>query len=442
MDAAAEDPVWQYSPELDVDVGIELNDAQEVAVEEVRRWLALPKGEQMWMSLTGAAGTGKTTVLKVLRKILPKTTIWAATTGKAASRMREAAGVTATTLHHLLYMPPSVDEDGTIHFDTLRAPPYGMTLVIDEASMITPAIERDLTRWTTEYAVRILFVGDGFQLPPIISKAEIDAGTSEDYTIFSKTAGPALSKCMRSGDAILAASQTLRKSHKLPLESRGAYRFRVENDPLDVAVTDYLADPDDHAVITWTNRTRMQANLITRARRGITAERPQVGEPVVVCKNGGEVLNGEVHTILTIEPSFEVGPVPTWDIVTTTGVRIWAHGWTWDGEPPRFEDRDTWREYRRAVERRAEMFAEWEPGMGSIEIEPVPVTYGYCLTAHKAQGSEYRRVTVFLPKMDGASRHFRRDTTLPTGARVPFGVRWFYTAVTRAREKLTVIVGR
>ena len=69
-------------------------------------------------------------------------------------------------------------------------------------------------------------------------------------------------------------------------------------------------------------------------------------------------------------------------------------------------------------------------------------TYGHALTAHKAQGSEYRRVTVFMPKMDNVSAHFRKSTELPDGTKIPFGVRFFYTACSRAKEQLTVLVGR
>jgi exodeoxyribonuclease-5 len=433
---------WEYAPALDDGPQIALNPGQAIAVDEVREWQGLPKHERPWMAVTGAAGTGKTTVLKHLRGVLPERTIWAALTGKAAARMREAAGVPAMTLHHMLYMPPSVDEDGELVFGRLREPPYGAVLVVDEASMITPQLEADLRKWTQEAAMRILFVGDGFQLPPIISKAEIEKGATEDYTVFSKVSGPALTECMRSGDAVLDAATMLRKQYKLPTTSRGGYRFRVENDPLDAAVTDYLADPEDHAVITWTNRSRMTANQIIRARLGITEERPQVGEPVLVCKNGRTVLNGEVYTIAAIERGHDVGPVPTWDITTTTGLNLWAHGWSWDGEL-RFEDRADWKAYRAAVEWRALAFRDAiENGYGGADIEPVPITYGHVLTAHKAQGSEYRRVTVFMPKMDNASRHFRKDTVLPSGAKVPFGIRWFYTACTRARKQLTVIAGR
>ncbi|HEX7096382.1 MAG TPA: AAA family ATPase [Acidimicrobiales bacterium] len=385
--------------------------------------------------------THNTTVLRRLRKFLPEKTLWAGMTGRAASRMHEVVGVPVLTLHATLYMPPRVDENnGELLFNTLRDPPYGAVLIIDEASMITPDMEQDLRAWTQQYNVRILFVGDGFQLPPVITRDLVAKGISEDYTIFAHTRGPGLTEVMRNGDAVLDAATQLRRTFKLPTTSRGKYAFRVVDDALEAAIVDYLADPEDHGVITWTNRSRMISNQIIRARLGIQGEVPQVGEPIVVCKNGGDVMNGESYTIAQIEPGDPMGPVPTWNIGTTCGKRIFAHGWSWSGDAPFIEDRDEWKRYRAAIEANLRTI-QWGGYLGH-PVEPVPVTYGHVITAHKAQGCEYRRVTVFMPKIDGTSRHFRKDTQLPAGGKVPFGVRWYYTALSRAKQQATILVGR
>ncbi len=73
--------------------------------------------------------------------------------------------------------------------------------------------------------------------------------------------------------------------------------------------------------------------------------------------------------------------------------------------------------------------------------EPVPVTWNYCLTAHLAQGSEYRRVTTFIPG-DFTNPHFKKPTTLPDGTEMKFSMRFLYTALSRAREHATLIVSR
>ena len=73
--------------------------------------------------------------------------------------------------------------------------------------------------------------------------------------------------------------------------------------------------------------------------------------------------------------------------------------------------------------------------------EPIPITYGYVSTAHKAQGSEYRRVTVFLAGYDLGNDNFRKQTVLPNGDKMPFATRWLYTSLTRAKTQVDLILG-
>lgn len=426
----------------------ELNVGQQSALETIIEWLGLPKHTQMRLALTGPAGSGKTVLLRRVRDHAAAhgmQIMWAAMTGKAASRVNEAVGVPCTTLHRLLYGPPQVDEkNGVIKFETLRRPPYESALVIDESSMITPQVYKDLNRWVTEFAVRILFVGDGFQLPPVISEGKRKGGDDPpDYSVFSEVGGPALTEVMRNGDSILEAATMLRQHGRLPTKSapRPGYELRSVKDPLIAAVETYLDDMDDHALITWTNRARMTANQIIRARLGVEGERPQPGEPILIRRNqvwnDSVVLNGEVYTVGTIEPGDWMGPVPTVHIVTTCGRAIFAHAYSWSGDAPYLADKDEWKLYRRAID---DNIRKLYMGGMSHAPEPIPVTYGHVLTCHAAQGSEFRRATVFLPKLDHRSSHFRKPTVLPDGTKVPFGVRFLYTALTRAKERATLIV--
>lgn len=91
-----------------------------------------------------------------------------------------------------------------------------------------------------------------------------------------------------------------------------------------------------------------------------------------------------------------------------------------DGALP-FLDEVAWRTYVR-----------YRRELGS---HPIPLTWGYCLTAHKAQGSEFDDVFVYLDDMPW---FFCRPSTLPDGRKVPFWSRWLYTAVTRAKKTCTL----
>jgi hypothetical protein len=381
--------------------------------------------------------THNTTLLRLLVLVFAKhhgIPIWTAMTGKAATRMNQAAGLKASTLHAKLYEPPaSSNSKGktSLTFSALREPD-GTHLVIDEGSMITPQIVRDLGEWRRQ-GVRVLFVGDSFQLPPVISKEEEREINGKDYSVFDLVPGPSLTEVMRNGDAILDAATALRVKGNLPLGKRGGYELIRCPDPSGMAVAHYLADPTDHGLITWTNKTRMGANFAIRKKLGITSPELEPGEPILVCKNalGGVVLNGEVYIIKEISPSITLGNlpgIPTWTIITVCGRYIHALGHSFDGSTPYFADYGDWKAYKKDIDQRR-------------IPEPIPITYGHVLTAHKAQGSEYRRVTVFLPKRDTSIPHFQAKTSIPGGGTAPFARRWLYTALTRAKTQLSILMG-
>lgn len=436
------------------------NSDQVTALEEIEKWSIEPGAE---LSLTGPAGTGKTTVLREALKFLAAEGVaWSAMTGKAATRMRQAAGVPATTLHSVFYEPPGqgqlckeckdkmasgdylaicakcfANKDRGPTFDTIKDPD-ATSLVIDESSMMTPSIYRDIQVWRS-MGVRVLYVGDGYQLPPVLSKEE-EKEHGKDFTIFSKVQGPTLNQVMRNGDDILDAATMLRTQGRLPMESRGGYEIRRSSSVDKDAIAAYLEDDNDHVLITWTNRTRMLANIAIRRHYGITNPQPQPGEPILVRRNGpgGVVLNGEVYRVATIDPGPRLGIVPTVNITTECGKAIFAHAYTWDGAPPYIKDYDSWKSYKAAVRRLAQDKSGRDRGNAS---EPIPITYGYVLTAHAAQGSEARRVTVFLPRQDTQVSYWTQATPLPDGKKAPFSARFLYTALTRAKERATILLG-
>src|ERR1041385_5108140 len=98
---------------------MELNKEQKVAVEAIKEW-ATGKGPAL-LSLTGAAGTGKTTILHEAKKHIVGAA-WTAMTGRAALRLSEAAGVKASTLHAVLYKRPEMLKGGEIEFQSLNVP--------------------------------------------------------------------------------------------------------------------------------------------------------------------------------------------------------------------------------------------------------------------------------------------------------------------------------
>jgi len=114
--------------------------------------------------ITGGPGTGKTTIIKCIIRLLSVhgEIALAAPTGRAAKRMSEACGMEAKTLHRLL-------EYGGEEGDFARTPdnPLEMdTLIIDEMSMVDIFLMRSLLRALTP-GMRLIMVGDADQLPSV-----------------------------------------------------------------------------------------------------------------------------------------------------------------------------------------------------------------------------------------------------------------------------------
>jgi exodeoxyribonuclease-5 len=401
------------------------NDNQKRAIDEILLWGAKSTLEPM-ISLTGAAGTGKTTILTAIKPFLKgKSVGWCGMTGKAAVRVSQVNGVPATTLHSQLYKPPN-QRGNSLEFNAIAEAKYDF-YIIDEASMMAPKVFEDLQVWIRK-GIRVLLIGDGYQLPPVMSPKE-EEQYGEDFSVLGKVKGPVLTEVMRSDDEIIRVATELRTTFKVPRTSGDSYKFERVGQPGRRAVGDYLEHPEDHALITWRNQLRMQANGAIRKNLGHTDVLPQEGEPVMVCRNGQDVMNGEIFKTRDFSTGYNLGDVKTDWFNTAYGARLLSstagRDQKMDGFMPRIEN---WKAYHAA---RRSMNAPI----------PIPVTYGYVYTAHKAQGSEFNKVTVFLDSSDTGNPHFRKDTKLPDGSSMPFASRWLYTALTRAKSEVTLLIG-
>lgn len=369
---------------------------QDGALRAVDAWLSNPGRPQVFR-LFGFAGTGKTTLAKEIAAAAGGAVLFGAFTGKAAHVLRHKGCTGASTIHSLIYR---VDDDAVREQPRfVLNPDSGVKdaelIIIDEVSMVDELLGRDLLSFGTP----VLVLGDPAQLPPVkgagfFTEAEPDVMLTEVHR-------------QAADSPIIRLATDVREGRKLsPTDADGARvvrRAEIDHDELQRKVL--AADQ----VLVGLNRTRHTYNRRIRELTGKVGPIPLVGDKLVCLRNSKEkrLFNGSLWTV-------DETPKPK--------KRDTANGITALVVTP--EDEGT---RGRAVDIRVknefwdgrEASLEWPDRKGTEEF-----TFGYALTTHKAQGSQWDDVIVF-----DESSAFREERD-----------RWLYTAITRAAKSLTVVI--
>ncbi len=162
---------------------IKFTNSQEAALKNIMDWLRMEYDrtdkKTQTAILTGSAGTGKTFLLKeIINRFGSYGVSLAAPNHRAAAQIQESVGIEAVTDHKLMGlrpnlelnefdpMNPSFGKKGNSVFDD-----YTVYLVIqDEASMLPPVFQDMLEEECYKRKIKLLYVGDHLQLPPIIKE--------------------------------------------------------------------------------------------------------------------------------------------------------------------------------------------------------------------------------------------------------------------------------
>lgn len=388
---------------------LELSPDQKKAEEAL---LAFWKARGRLLTMGGYAGTGKTTtVAHAIRSFGAATGDkdrpsigFCAFTGKAASVLRgklitaDALGPTdyCGTIHALIYSP-IINARGLVCGFTLK-PKCDVLVdmfVVDEASMLDENLFRDLQ----SYGLPILAVGDHGQLPPVMGK-------------FNLMQNPEirLEKIHRQAEdnPIIRVSRMAREEGRIPVGEFGPGVRKVAGHH----VLFEMKDLHQSLVLCGRNRTRVFWNKKIRFQAGRSAKdlagatpAPISGDRVICLKNNRQagIWNGMTGNVNSCEP---------------VGKHWYLLNVTLDGQDYRYFGRVFKHQFN--VEQTIRDFEGCEPkDMGDLW------DFGYCLTVHKAQGSESDDVVVIEERMGMQTDDDWR--------------RWLYTAVTRAKQNLLIV---
>ena len=356
---------------------------QDRALVAVREWLK--RGRPQVFRLFGYAGTGKTTLARRIADDIEGETIFGAYTGKAALVMRARGCAEARTIHSMIYRPKEVDsEEPTFVLNDESPATSAALIVIDECSMVDEDLGRDLL----SFGRPVLVLGDPAQLPPVkgggfFTESEPDVMLTEVHR-------------QAADNPIVRMSMIVREGGRLEIGDYGDSRVISRRDIDALAVT--RADQ----TLVGLNKTRRNYNRRMRELFGHVSPLPEVGDKLVCLRNDRRkgLLNGGVWTVKSLLPQrrdkLRMTLVPE-DDPGRKPLRV--------GVLPAFFESEA--EIPFALRKTSDEF-----------------DYGYALTVHKAQGSQWDDVVLF-----DESYAFREHRD-----------RWLYTGVTRAARALTVVV--
>lgn len=382
---------------------IELSEDQDKVMQHIMAWASEPFDK---LTLGGLAGSGKSTLVAVLRDRLHKkypnmNVAFVSFTGKAVRVLRDKLNAMnsmrpcdrCSTIHSLIYTP--IIEKGVPVDWVLRATLDYDLIICDEASMVTKALFTDLM----SFDIPVLFVGDHHQLPPIGQGFNL---MKEPELVLTEVHRHALD------NPIIKVSGMARKYGSIPEGTYGdtvkkfKHTFEVEDHMLNYMVSHGF---EDSMILVGTNRWRVHFNRKIRQLMGLPPETPTVGDRVICLKNNRKhgLYNGMLGTIQYIMPHED-----HW-------YRLKCN---MDGEDQPFE----------GLISKYFFNNETKELPKHVNIPPYKVgnefDFGYAFTVHKAQGSECKRVLLFDSNFFGEKPEYTR---------------WLYTGVTRAQSELYLI---
>jgi len=370
--------------------------------------------------IAGYAGTGKSTLVKFIIAALredgidpDKDVVYTSFTGKATQVLQKKGNKNVSTLHRLLFQH-FPRPDGTFYRKPVPFIPYKI-VIVDECSMVP----KDLLKRLASYDVHIICLGDPGQLPPV-DKNENNHLLDIPHVF--------LDEIMRQEEESEIIKLTMDIREGKPLNHFVGKEVQIlDKEELTTGMLLWA-----NQIICSTNSTRVALNNQMRQLLG-RGDKPEDGDKVICLRNywdiwsedGQPLVNGTIGTLSETfnnflkTPSYitngrlnqidtVIGNFHSDDGVTNFSNLTMDKKMILEGEPTL-----DWREsYKLSNNKKY------------VNSIPLSFTYGYAITCHKSQGSEWDNVLVIEEGFPFDKEEHKK---------------WLYTAATRAAKKLVII---
>ncbi len=446
---------------------------QQALIHQLAGFIQNPELSTLFL-LKGYAGTGKTTIVSSLVKMLPllkAKSVLLAPTGRAAKVLAGYSGQQAFTIHKKIYRLQAA-KDGSLHIALQPNKHRNTFFIVDEASMISGGTQTEqsslfggtnLLDDLVQYVVngnncRLLLIGDTAQLPPV--KTTLSPALSENYLKqryhFQVLAFELTEVVRQARDSGILLNAT-RLREMISHEKKGFPGFHVEGQPdfirldgqdaADEVNNAFMGSGTDQALIIC--RSNKRANLFNkhiRSRVLFMEDEINAGDLLMVVKNNyfwlpdnsaaGFIANGDIIEIKRINRIESLYGFRFADLTITmidypeqpdVDLKIMLD--TLDVEGPAL-GQTALRNLFEAIAEDYQDVPNQRTRMEKIRNNPhfnaLQVKFAYAMTCHKAQGGQWENVFVEMGFIPGKMP----DTEY---------LRWLYTAITRATKKLFLL---
>jgi len=444
---------------------------QDILLLQLSNFIFNENAQEVFL-LKGYAGTGKTTIVGTIVNNLSKakkSAVLMAPTGRAAKVISNYSKKEAFTIHKKIYFPKK-EKGGGVKF-VLQPNKHKNTLfIVDEASMIpdTPGDSKlfengslldDLMQYVySGHKCKLLLIGDTAQLPPV----KLDLSPALDENTLSLNYNKDVTKMeldevMRQGQdsGILENATEIREviasnffeSFKFNLKGfKDIVRLTDGYEILD-AINDAYSTlgNEEMAIIVRSNKRANLYNQQIRSRILFNENELSSGDYLMVVKNNyfwlkptteaGFIANGDIIEVLEIfsikelygfrfaEVKIRMVDYPNMKPFETVLLLN-----TIEAETPSLPYEDSNRLYQEVQKDYSDESSNYKKFLkvkGNKHFNALQVKFSYAITCHKSQGGQWNTVFVEQPY-------------LPNGIDKDY-MRWLYTAVTRAKDKLYLI---